>query len=184
VEGQERDATDQRHGLPPVSNKHFNNQFNKLREVQHPLRLSENTTPDIHGVAARPTNAWMAGTVAGVSRSNSEAATPPAANYEIRPAQASDWPGIWTVLEPVIRAGETFTWDRDTSEETARSKWFKEAPGQTFVAVRDGEVLLKLSSIQPLATLGCTLCIRSCSPARHPETDLGARRLCTSVAAA
>jgi L-amino acid N-acyltransferase YncA len=64
-----------------------------------------------------------------------------AADYEIRPAQAGDWPGIWAVLEPVIRAGETFTWDRDTSEETARSKWFKDAPGQTFVAVRDGEVL-------------------------------------------
>lgn len=77
----------------------------------------------------------------GVSQSNSEVVTSPAAKYEIRPAQASDWPGIWAVLEPVIRAGETFTWERDTSEETARSKWFKEAPGQTFVAVRDGEVL-------------------------------------------
>ncbi|MHC6221802.1 GNAT family N-acetyltransferase [Arthrobacter sp. MMS24-S77] len=76
-----------------------------------------------------------------MSQSNTEATTSPAANYEIRPAQPSDWPGIWAVLEPVIRAGETFTWDRDTSEEAARSKWLKEAPGQTFVAVRDGEVL-------------------------------------------
>ncbi|MFB9716915.1 GNAT family N-acetyltransferase [Arthrobacter methylotrophus] len=75
-----------------------------------------------------------------MSQSNIEAATPPAA-YEIRPARESDWPGMWAVLEPVIRAGETFTWDRGTSEEAARSKWFKEAPGQTFVAVRDGEVL-------------------------------------------
>ena len=55
--------------------------------------------------------------------------------FDIRQAIPADWPGIWAILEPVIRAGETFTWDRDTSEEAARSKWIKDAPGQTFVAV-------------------------------------------------
>ena len=82
-----------------------------------------------------------ADTVTDVCHSNSEAGTAAAVTYEIRGARASDWPGIWAVLEPVIRAGETFTWDRDTTEEAARSKWFKEAPGLTFVAVRDGDVL-------------------------------------------
>ncbi|MFJ4168183.1 GNAT family N-acetyltransferase [Paenarthrobacter sp. NPDC089714] len=64
-------------------------------------------------------------------------------SYDIRPATDNDWPGIWSVLEPVIREGETFTWDRDTDEETAKAKWMKEAPGQTFVAVRsaDGAIL-------------------------------------------
>lgn len=57
------------------------------------------------------------------------------AGWEIREATAQDWPGIWSILEPVIRAGETFTWDRDTTGDEARGRWFKQAPGQTFVAV-------------------------------------------------
>lgn len=62
--------------------------------------------------------------------------------FSVRPATAADWPGMWAVLEPVIRAGETFTWDRDTTEEDARARWFKEAPGQAFVAVTsDGDVI-------------------------------------------
>jgi hypothetical protein len=48
---------------------------------------------------------------------------------------------MWAILEPVIRAGETFTWDRDTTEDEARARWFKDAPGQAFVAVRDNAVL-------------------------------------------
>jgi L-amino acid N-acyltransferase YncA len=61
-----------------------------------------------------------------------------AAGWTIREARAEDWPGIWAILEPVIRAGETFTWDRDTAEDEARGRWFKQAPGQTFVAVAKG----------------------------------------------
>ena len=64
-----------------------------------------------------------------------------ATGIEIRPATAADWPGMWTILEPVIRAGDTFTWDRGTTEDEARTRWFKDAPGQAFVAVRDGAVL-------------------------------------------
>jgi len=49
---------------------------------------------------------------------------------------------MWAVLEPVIRAGETFTWERDTAEDVASGRWFKEAPGQAFVAVTsDGGVI-------------------------------------------
>ncbi|MCO4263400.1 GNAT family N-acetyltransferase [Pseudarthrobacter sp. MDT3-26] len=49
---------------------------------------------------------------------------------------------MWAVLEPVIRSGETFTWDRDTTEADARALWFKDAPGQAFVAVTpDGGVI-------------------------------------------
>lgn len=70
---------------------------------------------------------------------NAESGTA-AAGWEIRPALARDWPAIWGILEPVIRAGETFTWDRDTTEEQARERWFKPAPGQTFVAVGRGDL--------------------------------------------
>jgi L-amino acid N-acyltransferase YncA len=71
------------------------------------------------------------------------ATTPPAtAEFLIRPATDADWPGIWAVLEPVIRSGETFTWDRDTTEKDARARWFKDPPGQAFVAVTaDGGVI-------------------------------------------
>lgn len=61
------------------------------------------------------------------------------AGWTIREARPEDWPGIWAILEPVIRAGETFTWDRDTAEDEARGRWFKQAPGQTFVAVAIGD---------------------------------------------
>lgn len=48
---------------------------------------------------------------------------------------------MWAILEPVIRAGDTFTWNRDTTEDEARVRWFKDAPGHAFVAVGDGAVL-------------------------------------------
>ncbi|MET3809545.1 hypothetical protein [Arthrobacter sp. UYEF3] len=57
----------------------------------------------------------------------------------IREATGHDWPAIWEILEPVIRAGETFARDRDTIEDRARAKWIKTVPGRTFVAVRTGE---------------------------------------------
>ncbi|WP_427129861.1 N-acetyltransferase family protein [Pseudarthrobacter sp. S9] len=60
---------------------------------------------------------------------------PSSAAWDIREAAAQDWPGIWEILEPVIRAGETFTLDRNTTEDEARGRWFRQAPGQTFVAV-------------------------------------------------
>ncbi|SDW26325.1 L-amino acid N-acyltransferase YncA [Arthrobacter sp. cf158] len=78
-----------------------------------------------------------------VDKAASVAAVSQEQTFDIRPATPGDWPGIWSVLEPVIREGETFTWDRDTTEDAARAKWIKDAPGQTFVAVRQetGEVL-------------------------------------------
>ena len=44
-------------------------------------------------------------------------------------------------MEPIIRAGETYTWERDTTEGKANEVWFKQPPGQTFVAVQDGTVI-------------------------------------------
>lgn len=44
-------------------------------------------------------------------------------------------------MEPIIRAGETYTWERDTTEGTAKEVWFKQPPGKTFVAVQEGTVI-------------------------------------------
>lgn len=59
----------------------------------------------------------------------------------IRRARADDAHAIWAILEPVIRAGETYTLDRDTSEEEAIAYWCG-ADRETFVAEGEsGEVL-------------------------------------------
>lgn len=60
----------------------------------------------------------------------------------IRDATSGDWPAIWPFLHRIVAAGETYTWDRDVSEERARELWFPEPPGRTVVAVdADGTVL-------------------------------------------
>ncbi len=55
----------------------------------------------------------------------------------IRDATPEDWPAIWAIMRPIVAAGETFTWDRDVTEERARAMWLHEPPGRTFVAVDD-----------------------------------------------
>lgn len=58
----------------------------------------------------------------------------------IRPAGAQDHDAIWSILEPVYRAGETYCIDRDITREAALSDWFA-APFTAFVAERDGVIL-------------------------------------------
>jgi ribosomal protein S18 acetylase RimI-like enzyme len=58
----------------------------------------------------------------------------------IRAAGAADAAAIWAILEPVIRAGETYALPRDMSEADALAYWL--APGrETFVAEADGTIL-------------------------------------------
>jgi L-amino acid N-acyltransferase YncA len=60
----------------------------------------------------------------------------------IRDATPDDWDAIWPFMRRIVTAGETFSWDRDVSEEQARVMWFPEPPGRTVVAVdSDGTVL-------------------------------------------
>lgn len=58
----------------------------------------------------------------------------------IRPARPDDTPAIWSILEPVIRAGETYTLDRDMSERDALAYWLG-PDKETFVAEAEGSVL-------------------------------------------
>src|SRR5271168_25222 len=58
----------------------------------------------------------------------------------IRPAGPADANAIWAILEPTIRAGETYTLPRNMEREQALAYWF--SPEHTvFVAERDGEAL-------------------------------------------
>jgi ribosomal protein S18 acetylase RimI-like enzyme len=58
----------------------------------------------------------------------------------IRPATARDDDQIWRVLEPMVRAGETYPLPRDLNESDALAYW--RAPQHTvFVAETDGVVV-------------------------------------------
>lgn len=58
----------------------------------------------------------------------------------IRIALSEDAPAIWSIMEPVIRAGETYTLDRDMTEEQAFAYWMG-SDKETFVAEEDGIIL-------------------------------------------
>ena len=58
----------------------------------------------------------------------------------IRAAGAADEDLIWAILEPVIRAGETYTLPREMSRADAIAFWFA-ARNEVFVAECDGQVI-------------------------------------------
>ena len=51
----------------------------------------------------------------------------------IRRYHEGDWAGVWSILEPVFRAGDTYAFPRDLAEEDARRAWTN-APKEVFVA--------------------------------------------------
>jgi len=58
----------------------------------------------------------------------------------IRPARPEDAAAIWSVIEPTIRAGETYTLDPHMSEADALAYWLA-ADKDTFVAEDDGSIV-------------------------------------------
>lgn len=59
---------------------------------------------------------------------------------DIRLATKKDMPAIWAILEPVIRAGETYALDVTMNQAEALNYWFG-ADKTTFVAEEEGELL-------------------------------------------
>jgi ribosomal protein S18 acetylase RimI-like enzyme len=58
----------------------------------------------------------------------------------VRNATRRDDEAIWQILEPVLRAGETYTLPREMAREDALAYWF--SPGhETFVAEQDKSTL-------------------------------------------
>jgi ribosomal protein S18 acetylase RimI-like enzyme len=73
-----------------------------------------------------------------MSAPNISAARSPA--FTVRAATAAHENAIWEILEPTIRAGETYTLPRDMAREAALVFWF--APGhEVFVAEENGKIL-------------------------------------------
>ena len=60
---------------------------------------------------------------------------------EIREATDSDWEQIWPFFRQIVSAAETYAYDPDMPEETAREMWMVGPPGVTLVAVADGDVV-------------------------------------------
>ncbi|MBP2238634.1 L-amino acid N-acyltransferase YncA [Sinorhizobium kostiense] len=58
----------------------------------------------------------------------------------IRPASSADAPAVWSIIEPVIRAGETYTLDRNLSRAEAVAYWMA-ADKEVFVAEEAGAIL-------------------------------------------
>jgi ribosomal protein S18 acetylase RimI-like enzyme len=58
----------------------------------------------------------------------------------IRTFSPRDSDVIWSILEPVIRAGETYTLPRELSREDALAYWLSDGH-EVFVAEEDGAVL-------------------------------------------
>lgn len=69
-------------------------------------------------------------------------------DVRIRPATGSDRAAIWAILEPTIRAGETYALERDTTRDQAFGFWF--APrAEVFVAEIDGEGVVGTYRLAP-----------------------------------
>lgn len=67
----------------------------------------------------------------------------------IREATRRDWAAIWPFLHRIVAAGETYTYDRDLTQDRARSIWLLEPPGRTVVAVDAEQTVLATAKMHP-----------------------------------
>ncbi len=58
----------------------------------------------------------------------------------IRQAEPSDTDAVWSLLQPVFRAGETYAVPADISKEDACAFWL-DAPARTYVALLDSQIV-------------------------------------------
>ncbi|MEL6455646.1 MAG: GNAT family N-acetyltransferase [Cyanobacteria bacterium J06623_5] len=76
----------------------------------------------------------------------------------IRSYQFVDWPVVWSLLEPVFRAGETYAFSPDISEVEARRVWV-ELPSATYVALAGDHKIVGTYYIKPnQPALGSHVC--------------------------
>jgi L-amino acid N-acyltransferase YncA len=66
----------------------------------------------------------------------------------IREATDVDWPAIWPIVQEVVAAGDSYTYDPDWTSDEARQVWFEPPPGKTVVAC-DGSRVLGTAKMGP-----------------------------------
>ena len=77
---------------------------------------------------------------------------------KIRPFEKADWAATWQILEPVFRAGETYAFSPDITEQDARNVWV-DMPSATYVAVGENNEVTGTYLIKPnQPALGAHVC--------------------------
>ena len=77
---------------------------------------------------------------------------------KIRPFEEADWAATWQIIEPVFRAGETYAFSPDITEEAAHNVWV-ETPSATFVAVDQNNEIIGTYFLKPnQPALGAHVC--------------------------
>jgi RimJ/RimL family protein N-acetyltransferase len=76
----------------------------------------------------------------------------------IRSFENRDWAATWRIIEPVFRAGESYPFSPDITEEDAYKVWI-EIPSATYVAVDKGNEIFGTYYIKPnQPALGAHVC--------------------------
>lgn len=60
----------------------------------------------------------------------------------VRDYDEADWPHVWPVIEDVVRAGDTFPFPTDLTQEEARGIWLENGPGGRVTVAVDGDRVL------------------------------------------
>ncbi|MCI0516780.1 MAG: GNAT family N-acetyltransferase [Woeseiaceae bacterium] len=63
------------------------------------------------------------------------------ANIAIRQFGEEDWSGTWSIIEPVLRAGDSYSFPTDMTAQQARDIWIRQ-PQATYVATDDAGRIL------------------------------------------
>jgi GNAT superfamily N-acetyltransferase len=59
----------------------------------------------------------------------------------IRRATEQEWPSIYPIYAAIMAEGKTYAFPEGQSLDEARPWWMEEPPGQTVVAVSDGDIV-------------------------------------------
>ncbi len=76
----------------------------------------------------------------------------------IRAIEENDWDGVWSLIKPVFRAGETYAFSPEITNEEAYRVWIT-LPSATYVAVTEGGDIVGTYYIKPnQPALGAHVC--------------------------
>jgi L-amino acid N-acyltransferase YncA len=59
----------------------------------------------------------------------------------IRPLSDADWPAVWELMEPIIRAGDTYPYAMDMTSEGAHRMWIDVTDAAYVAEDADGRIL-------------------------------------------
>jgi len=60
---------------------------------------------------------------------------------DIRELSYAEFDAIWHIVEPIVRAGETYPYPLDATKEQLRDIWFYGGKAKVLIAELEGEVV-------------------------------------------